>query len=245
MFMPQGSTFVPHLMYAYAVVALLLLGVCRLCARGMPGMRGIGPLSWSYGLTLAAVMSQVGIWLVAPLWLTVLVANGAMFWSWLLIYWAAADILDRRMRFFLWGVGTQHLALIALGYYTYVKPDATVRTEIVCMEGALLAMVTAFLFFSYEEPESGTEVEADLRLPAQMMGWLLLIVSVQHIAHAMLVIMLYRSSDFVHLDQIQSAFTYVGMILAAATGCGLIWLAVRMQRRQVYGLLRTNDLTTD
>ena len=114
--------YMPYLMYGYAATVVLMLAGCCVIARTVPGLRGVRLLGWALGFGLLGVL-LLAMRPFAPAWVTILLANEALFVCSLLIYSATADTLDVAAPFVPWGIGIMVAALPALGYFAYVRVD--------------------------------------------------------------------------------------------------------------------------
>jgi len=233
--------YMPYLMYGYATAILMVLVGCRVCAWSVPGLRGLNLLSWSFVCALAAVL-LVSFREFAPKWITILAANEAMFCYWLLFYCATATILGVRMRFLRLCLAVQAIALVGMWYYSYIVPDLTVRILIVSAVCVLESAATAAVLFGYKEPKSELETGPTLQSLTTVLAWLAVMLAALQMVRGILT-ELYPGQDFVHLNVVQVSFTYVNMLINASGGCGLIWLAVWMHRRDLHVLAQTDSLT--
>ncbi len=234
--------YMTYLMCGYATTLALLLTGYRVSARSIPGLRGIGRLSWALIFGINGVLF-LALRPFAPAWITILAANEVLFVSLLLVYIAAAEILAVRMRFLAYGIGLLAVALAINGYFTYFHPALTVR--IVSGSGvcAIYAAATATLFFRYKEPHVDmVELMPALRFPAAALAWLETLTAVQHVFRAMLTLV-YPPGDFTHIDLIQLGFSYSNMMLSLGAGCGLIWLSLCIHRRDLQIAAQTDALT--
>lgn len=241
--MTHASMYMPYLMYAYAAAILLMLAGSRVCAWSVPGLRGMNLLSWSYVLGLLGVV-LLAARPVAPAWLTILAANQAIFGFALLMYCAAAEILAARMRFLPWGLGLLAASLAGDWYYCYIRPNLTARILIASGVCAVIAIATAAVLFGFRESDEDVPIVPTLRSLAVVLAWLEVLVAAQHAIRCVLTVA-HPSADasFVHLDLIQAGFSYMNMVVNAAAGCGLIWLALWVHRRDLHALAQTDSLT--
>lgn len=233
--------YMPYLMYGYAVAIVMLVVGCRVCAWSVPGLRGMTELNWSFVCSLAAVL-LLAQREFAPQWLTILVANQAMFCYWLLVYCAAAKILGARMRFLSLGLAGQAIAMVGMWYFTYPHPNLPVRILIVSAVGILEAVVTAITLFAYKEPESDLKAEPSVRSQTWVLAWIASIEAAVLLLRCILT-ELFPIHDFVHLNVVEVSFTYLNMLINAAGGCGLMWLALWMHRQDLHVLAQTDSLT--
>src|SRR5215469_10323355 len=108
------TMYMPYLMCGYAATVILMLAGCYAFSRTMPGLRGMRLLVGALFCGLMGV-SLLAVRPIAPAWATILLANGAVFLSSLLIYCATAEILDIRASFVPWGLGVSAIAVAGLG----------------------------------------------------------------------------------------------------------------------------------
>ena len=102
--------YMPYLMCGYAATVILMLAGCYAFSRTMPGLRGMRLLVGALFCGLMGV-SLLAVRPIAPAWVTILLANGAIFLCSLLIYCATAEILDIRASFVPWGLGVSAIAV--------------------------------------------------------------------------------------------------------------------------------------
>jgi diguanylate cyclase (GGDEF)-like protein len=233
--------YMPYLMCGYAATALLLLLGCRVSARTIPGLRGVRLLSWALICALLAVL-LLALRPYAPAWATILLANGSLFTCILLFYCATADILTVPMRFLPWGAGLAVAATAGDAWFTYAHDDLTARIFIACGTGAAFAAVMATLYAKRLSAEKQLPGTTTLRSLTALLASLQVLEVVLQAARALLTV-LYPPSEILHMDMIQAGFTYFNMLLNAGTGCGLIWLAVCLHRRDLQLLAQTDSLT--
>lgn len=237
-----SSLYMSYLMCGYAATLALVLAGCRVVARCVSGLRGVNWLSWALFFALAGVL-LLAIRPFAPAWMTILVANEALFVSSLLLYCAAADVLAIRMGFRSWGIFLLAIALAVNGYFTYFHLSLAARILNSSGTCALYATATAVLLFQYEEQRTDLAgLVATLQFPAMALAWLQMLTAAQHILRCVLTV-LYPPGDFAHIDLIQLGFSYANLVLNLGTGCGLIWLALCGHRRDLQRIARTDSLT--
>jgi diguanylate cyclase (GGDEF)-like protein len=229
--------YMPYLMYGYAVaLALMLLG-CRVANRAVPGLRGIRLLAAALGCALVAVLLiSTRPW--APAWITILLGNGALFASSVILYCGTADALALPMRFLPWGVDLGVAALAADAWLTWVHPSLTLRILITSGYCAVCAAATAWLLFRHNSrtPESA------LRHIITMLARLECLLACVCTARGVLTV-LDPPADFIRLGLVQGGFTYLHLLLYAGNGAGLIWLALYVQRRELQLMAGTDSLT--
>jgi diguanylate cyclase (GGDEF)-like protein len=179
----------------------------------------------------------------APAWITILAANEALFASSLLIYCATAETLAVRMRFLPWGIGLLVAAFAANGYFTYLHPELTVRILIYSGTSAVYSAATAVLLFQPENPPTRfAGLVSTLRFPTAALAWLQMLIVVQYTLRCVQTVW-YPPGDFAHIDLIQLGFSYAIMVLNLVAGCGVIWLALCIHRRDLQMIARTDSLT--
>jgi len=234
--------YMTYLMCGYAAtLALVLLG-CRIGARSVPGLRGVDRLSWALFLGLMGVLF-LAMRPFAPAWITILVADEALFASSLLIYCATAETLAVRMRFLFWGIGLLVVSFVTNGYFTYLHPELTVRILIYSGTSAVYSAATALLLFQPENPPARfAGLVSTLRFPTVALAWLQILIVAQYTLRSVLAVW-FPPGDFAHIDLIQLGFSYAIMVLNLIAGCGLIWLALCIHRRDLQMVARTDSLT--
>lgn len=232
--------YMPFLMYGYAVALVMMLLACRVASRTVPGMRGIRLLSCSLGCALLTViLFALRPW--APAWMTVLLANQAYFACSLLVYCAVADTLSIPMRFLPWGVALALAAFPACAWFTWIHPSLVARILITGCVCAVISAATASILFRRGDPPADETAPA-LRSAGTALGWLQVLTLLAHTLRCVLTL-LQPPADFVHLDLIQAGFTWLILLVAVGTGCGLIWLSLCVQRRDLHTLAQTDALT--
>ncbi len=232
----------PYLMYGYAATVVLMLAGCCVIARTVPGLRGVRLLGWALGFGLVGVL-LMAMRPFAPAWVTILLANEALFTCSLLIYSATADTLDVPAPFVPWGIGIMAAAIPALAYFAYFRVDLTARILICSACFAILGGAKAVMLFQYREPQGDQAFpDSALRSLITALAWLQVLVVVLQILRAILT-MLFPPTQIVHMDIIQSGFTYMNLVLNAGAGFGLTWLALSIHRRDLHRIAQTDSLT--
>jgi diguanylate cyclase (GGDEF)-like protein len=234
--------YMPYLMFGYAATVILMLAGCAVIARTVPDLRGIRLLLWALFFGLLGVV-LLATRTFAPAWATILLANEALFACSLLIYSATADTLGIPPAFHPWGIAILAAALPANAFYTYVHPHLIARILICSACFAIFAAVKAVILFQYNEPATDQVGPAPtLRMLVSSLAWVQTLIMALQIVRCVLTL-LYPPREIVHMDLIQSAFTYLNMILNAAGGCGLTWLALSIHRRDLHHIAQTDSLT--
>ena len=234
--------FLPYLMFGYAVAALLLLGGLQVAGRAVPGLRGVRTLRWAMlsaivGVLLLAMRS------VAPNWITILCANGAIYACVLFIYKSTAETLDLRARFMPWGLGFTLAALSGQAWFTYVQDDLLARILIASSNMILIAVFTSAMLFRFQEPiDDWICTDWGLRSQTRVLAWVQVANALDHVTRCILSLK-FPPSSYVHMDVIQAGFTYMNMLLNVAASCGVIWLALSFHRRVLQKTARTDGLT--
>jgi diguanylate cyclase (GGDEF)-like protein len=234
--------YMPYLMYGYAATVVLMLAGCCVIARTVPGLRGVRLLGWALGFGLAGVL-LLAMRTFAPAWVTILLANEALFVCSLLIYSATADTLDVPAPFIPWGIGIMVAALPALGYFAYIHVDLSARILICSACFAIFGGTKAAMLFQYKEPPGDQAVQASaLRSLIAALACLQMLVVALQILRGILTV-LFPPAEIVHMDIIQSGFTYMNLVLNAGAGFGLTWLALSIHRRDLHRIAQTDSLT--
>ncbi len=225
--------YLPFVMWGYAAALALLLVACNVIPRSIPGLRGIRELSWALALAILSVV-LLGLRPWAPALLTILVANAALYASFLLIYRTTAVVLRQDAPFLGWGVGLCIAVLPAFGYYTWVRPDIVPRILLSSGVLAVVAFWTGLLLFRHRS--------ADLGYSARTVAGFQVSAVALHVVRCILTV-LYPPRDFVHLGWIQTGFSYGQLILGIAMCCGIIWLSVCEHRSELERMALTDPLT--
>ena len=234
--------YMPYLMCGYAATVILMLAGCYAISRTLPGLRGLRLLVYALSCGLVGV-ALMGTRTFAPAWMTILLANGAIFACSLLIYCSTAKILDKGASFLPWGIAVLALTVLALSYFTYSHDDLAARIHICSACFAVYAAARAVLLFAYREPlvdQSASHPTLDPLLAA--LAWLQVAIVALQVGRMVLTV-IFPPVDIVHMDIIQSGFTYLNLILNAGAGFGLVWLAQAMHRRDLHRIAQTDSLT--
>ena len=234
--------YMPYLMCGYAATVILMLAGCYAISRTIPGLRGLRVLVYAlfcglFGVSLLATRT------FAPAWATIVLANTAILVCSLLIYSATADILESGAGFHPWGIGILAIASVLLWYFAYPRPDLTARIYICSGCVAVFAAAKATLLFTYQEPVVEQAVPHAVLDPLiAALAWLQVAIATLQTGRIVLTA-LYPPAEVVHMDIIQSGFTYLNLILNAGAGFGLVWLAQAMHRRDLHRIAQTDSLT--
>ena len=234
--------YMPYLMCGYAATVILMLAGCYAISRTVPGMRGLRLLVAALfcGLTGIVLLAMRP---VAPPWATIVLANEALFVCSLLIYSATADILVVRASFHRWGLAVLVVALAAMFHFTYTDPNLPPRLYIGSTCFAIFAVARAGVLFAYRDPVADPAGPTSaLRSLVTILAWLQVCIAALQAAHILLTA-LYPPSGIVHMDIIQSGFTYLNLVMNAGAGFGLTWLALSLTRRDLHLIARTDGLT--
>lgn len=238
----MAQMYLPYLMCGYAATVVLMLAGCYAISRTVPGLRGLrlmvaGLLCGLFGLTLLAMRS------VAPNWVTVVVAQEAILVCTLLLYCATADIVDVRSSFLPWGVGLLVAALPAMYYFTYIHDGLAARIYICSGCFAVFGGARGVVLFRYREPAGDpSEPISALRSLVSALVWLQVAIVGLQIGRIVLTA-LHPPREVMHLDVIQSGFSYLNLVLNSGAGFGLTWLSLSMHRRDLHRIAQTDSLT--
>jgi diguanylate cyclase (GGDEF)-like protein len=232
----------PYLMCGYAATVILMLAGCYAFSRTMPGLRGMRPLVCALVCGLIGV-SLLALRPIAPAWVTILLANGAIFLCSLLIYCATAEILDVRASFVPWGLAVTAIAIAGLSYFSYPHHNLAARIYICSGCFAVYAAARAGVLFAHREPAFDQIVSCSPLTPfIGALASLQVLIVVLQLGRIVLTI-LFPPVEIVHMDLIQSGFTYLNLILNAGAGFGLVWLAQAIHRRDLHRIAQTDSLT--
>jgi len=238
----QAHLYVTYLMCGYAATMALMLVGCRVSIRSIPALRGAGRLSWGISFGLVAVV-LLAMRPLLPAWIPILAGNELLLIALLFVYAAVADTLAVPMRFLPWGIGLLAPALAVNAYFTYIQPDLTARILNCSGLCAVYAIATAMMLFRYEDRYADVDgLLPTLRFATEALGWLQILTAVEHIVRCVLTV-LYPPDDLVHLDLIQFVFSYTNMMFNLGTGCGLIWLALCVHRRDLQMIAQSDSMT--
>ena len=234
--------YLPYLMLGYAAAALLLLAGLEAGMRAVPGLGGLRLLRWAlvcgvFGTLLASLRSR------APDWISLVGGNGALIVAILLIYFATARALGVKPRFRRLSIAAAVVAIGGLAWFDYGQPNLLVRVFLSSGVHVLYAVFTAAVLFGYRErPEELRASGWSMRSQTHAVGWLQIGNVVNHGVRCVLSL-LFPPVSYVHMDLIQAGFTYVNMLLNVAACCGIIWIALSLQRRGLQHAARTDSLT--
>jgi diguanylate cyclase (GGDEF)-like protein len=212
---------------------LVLLGI-RTIRRSMPGLRGIEHLR---GFILCGLIALLLLALRsrAPAFFTVITANVLLFAGAVLLYCAAAEILEVRPRLLPWAIGICATAVFPLVWFTYVHNNEVGRLETHCAAmGAVFAMTAVVLF---------RKARTALTDPARACGWLMVAFVVQNAAWGSYGLAGHPNGNFLRPDAVDAAFSYLNMILAVANVIALTWFAVCVHREELKAAAQTDSLT--
>ena len=179
----------PYLMYGYAATVVLMLAGCCVIARTVPGLRGVRLLGWALGFGLVGVV-LLAMRTFAPAWVTILLANEALFVCSLLIYSATADTLDVPAPFVPWGIGIM-VAACRLSPISLTSTSTCQRafSSAARVSQSLPAPRRAMLF-QYKEPPGDQAVPASaLRSLIAALAWLQMLVVVLQILRGILTVL--------------------------------------------------------
>lgn len=230
----------PYLMCGYAVALLFMLVGCRISARTVPGLRGVRLLSWALVCGIVSVLLLASR-PFAPAWITILLANQALFACSLLIYCTVAETLEVPMPFLPWGIGIGLFGLLADAWFTWPHPSLLARILLSSSLCSIYSIAAAALLFRHTDPAAENGAPA-LRFLARSLAWLETSMAALYFVRCILSI-LFPPQSFLHLDLLQAAFSYLNLLLCLAIGCGLLWFALCSHRRDLHTLARTDSLT--
>jgi diguanylate cyclase (GGDEF)-like protein len=234
--------YLPYLMCGYAATVLMMLAGCFAILRTMPGLPGLRLMIGSLFSGLAGV-SLLALRLIAPAWVTIVLANGAIMSCALLMFSATLRILDRRAPYLRWSLAVLGTAVAGLCYFTYIHQSLVARIYICSGCFAVYAIARAVVLFQFHEPDADQDVaHPALRPLIGTLAWLHVSIAALQAARIVLTA-LYPPTQIVHMDIIQSGFTYLNLVLNAGVGFGLIWLAQAIHRKALQRIAQTDSLT--
>lgn len=234
--------YLPYLMCGYAATVLMMLAGCFAILRTMPGLPGLRLMIAALFSGLAGV-SLLALRLIAPAWVTIVLANGAIMGCALLMFSATLRILDRRIPYLRWTLAVLGAAIAGLCYFTYVHQNLVARIYICSACFAVYAIARAVVLFRFHEPDADQDVSHPaLRPLIGTLAWLHVAIGGLQATRIVLTL-LHPPAQIVHMDIIQSGFTYLNLVLNAGVGFGLIWLAQAIHRKTLQRIAQTDSLT--
>ena len=219
----------------------MMLAGCFAILRTMPGLPGLR-------LMIAALFSGLGRSFApgppshCPRLGYDVLANGAIMGCALLMFSATLRILDRRIPYLRWTLAVLGTAIAGLCYFTYVHQSLG--------RGSISV---APVLLSTPSPARSYSSNSMSRMPVRIyrtrapsahrdLAWLHVgIAGLQ--ATRIVLTLLHPPAQIVHMDIIQSGFTYLNLVLNAGVGFGLIWLAQAIHRKTLQRIAQTDSLT--
>jgi diguanylate cyclase (GGDEF)-like protein len=234
--------YLPYLMLGYAAAILLTLVGCRIAVRALPGLLGMRLLSWGLGAAFAGML-LFALLPVVPLWVTAMLGNSSILLYALLYLAALAQCLGVRSRVGIWGTGLFVAQLALHFFFAYNRPSLLTRFLVTTLVPLVCAVAAAVLLF---RQRSAGDCRA-FRSPARChlvnaMAWLQVLITTVAVVRALMTA-LRPPSQVMELDLVQSAFTYLNLLLNLSAAAALIWLAFLMNREELYTRANTDGLT--
>jgi diguanylate cyclase (GGDEF)-like protein len=234
--------YLPYLMLGYAATILLALVACRVAARSLPGLPGVGLLSWSLAVGFVGMLLFAMI-PITPSWVSSVVANETILASQVLFYAALAQCLGIRSRIARWGTGLLLAQLAANLYFTFEQPSLPIRFVITTLSPAVCSVAAATVLFRHmADPAHVGSRGAARRHLLKAMAWLQVLMAASAVTRSVLT-QVRSPSQVLYLDLVQSAFTYFNLIFSICAGVGLLWLAFLIQREDLYTRANADGLT--
>lgn len=225
--------YLPFVMLGYGGVLCTVLAGCWLVGRSVRDLRGVRELGWAVGAAIASV-ALVGLRPWAPAFLSILLGNCFLFAYFLLVYRATAQVLKERGRAQPWLIGLCVAALVPFSFYAFIRPDIVARIVIGGGAAAIVGSATAVLLL--RQGDSGLEPAAAI------LGWVQLLSAALYVGRS-IVSVRYPPVHFVSGDWIQTLFTYGQMLARLGSCCGVLWLALCANRRELETLATSDGLT--
>lgn len=221
-------------MYGYAAALLIMLMGFRVVHRTIPDLRGIGSLIRVILCGLAFVLLVAARpW--APALFSVLIANYVIFAGNILLYRAAAEILNEPVRLFPWRVGVCLATLPVFFWSTLVHSDLLARMVTHSAVLGFISVLTASMLFRHRDPA--------LRSPVRAVAWQLTATALFHITWCVAALFGPTPRDLMHPDAIETTFSYLYMILGVGNITGLMCLSLCEHRLGLNTLAHTDVLT--
>jgi diguanylate cyclase (GGDEF)-like protein len=215
------------------VVALFVVG-CFVVDRSVPGLRGMRRIRLAFSVAFAGVM-LLGSRALIPSFLSITVANLAIFSTYVLVHQAINDVLELNRRYVWLSMALGWVILLMFPYYTSFHPDITARVYIVSAVTAIQAAVTTIVLFRYAPEE--------LRRPVRSVGWVMASAATLYLVRIALTGIWSFQPDILHPSPFQAFFTFANCILGIGAGLSLVWLSLCDHRNKLQTLALTDTLT--
>jgi diguanylate cyclase (GGDEF)-like protein len=222
------------LLVGYALILALFIVGCFAVHRGVPGLRGIRTIRLAFSMAFAGVILLAGRALI-PSFLSITVANLAIFSTYVLFHQAINDILELNKRYVRLSLTLGLAMLVTFPYYTSIHPDITARVYIVSAITAIQTAVTTFLLFRYAPEE--------LRRPVRAAGWVIASTTALYLVRIAFTGVWSFQPDILHPSSFQAFFTFANCILGIGAGLSLLWLSLCENRDKLQTLALTDTLT--
>ncbi len=226
--------YTPYLICGYVATLLFLLIGFGVIRRTSPDLRGQEHLHRYILCAISALLCMAARpW--APQLLTIVLPNFLLFAGAIFLYLGASDILQVPPRFLSWQINLCLAALPPFLWFTYVQPVVLGRLLLHAAVMATSTSVTAWQLFRHREPT--------LRSPLRASAWLLTSLACLQIAWSAASIAHPPDANFMHVDLIGIAFSYLSVLLGASNVAALMWLSLCVHRSQLHQMAQTDALT--
>jgi len=224
----------PYILFGYAVALVLVLVGFWVVRRSIPELRGIRRLSIFilFGVTAAFLLAARNR---TPALLSVFVANSLLLFGPLYFYAAAAEILGVRARGIRWFSALAFAGSAVLYWSSIPHPQILVR---LLVHGGVIGTIfvgAAVLLFRNQD--------ASHRTAARASAWFAMAMATLEFAWMSYPWLLGMTPSFEHPDPVDTAFSYLAMILALAAVGALSWLALCVHRVELEHVAQTDSLT--
>lgn len=226
--------YTPYLICGYvATLSFVLIGF-RVIHRTSPDLRGQKHLS-RFLLSVIASLLLFSARGRLPLFLTAVVPNFLIFAGAVSVYLGATEILQVPPRFLSWQVNLCATALPPSLWFTYVHPSVLARLLIHTVVLGAISAFTAAMLFRQQAPAFRSSLRAA--------AWLLAFVVIVQALWTAAAILHPPSSDFLHIGIVDTAFSYVSLLLGVANVAALMWLSLCIHRGDLHRMAQTDALT--
>jgi diguanylate cyclase (GGDEF)-like protein len=224
----------PYILFGYAVALVLVLIGFGVVHRGIPELRGIRRLSVFVlcGVAAALLLSARNR---APAILTVFAANSLLLIGPLFFYGAAAEILGLRARRILWLCALSIVGAGLLLWSSLIRPQILMRLLVHGIVIGTIFAAAALLLFRNRDAGLGTAARAS--------AWFATVMAALEFAWMSYPWLLNETPSFQHPGPVETAFSYLAMVLALASVGALTWLSLCVHRQELERMAQTDSLT--
>jgi diguanylate cyclase (GGDEF)-like protein len=207
---------------------------CIVIARSRNEVRG---LNWLIGTIFASLVGSMLLYsrFRIPNFFSIIVANEAMFATFVLLHQAIAAILGSSRRYLWLSIGLAGTLLAAFVYYTYSSPNISARVLARTAAVIVQVLISIVVIFKHKDPA--------LRSPLRVAGWSLVAYCTMQITRFIATLIWVPSPDLMHPDAVQAFFSFVNCIMGLGSCLAVMWLALWSQRHDLHTMAFTDPLT--